>query len=69
MDARGIEDVLVLFKAGDYFINDTVRLGEPDSGAGTPAAEIGVDLSDKGWPGTESVTYRGALPPEDSRSQ
>ena len=33
MDAKGTEDVLVLFKAGDYFINDTVRLGKQDSGA------------------------------------
>jgi len=33
MDAKGTEDVLVLFKAGDYFINDTVRFGKQDSGA------------------------------------
>ena len=44
MDAKPTEDVLVLFKAGDYFINHTVRLGKQDSGAngiGTkPAAPI-----------------------------
>ena len=33
MDTKGTEDVSVLFKAGDYFINDTVRFGEQDSGA------------------------------------
>jgi len=33
MDAKGTDDVLVLFKAGDYFINDTVRFGKQDSGA------------------------------------
>ncbi|MBC8869323.1 MAG: right-handed parallel beta-helix repeat-containing protein [Planctomycetes bacterium] len=32
VDAKGTEDVLVLFKAGDYFINDTVRFAKQDSG-------------------------------------
>ncbi|MHC4404924.1 MAG: right-handed parallel beta-helix repeat-containing protein [Planctomycetota bacterium] len=33
MDARGTEEVSVLFKAGDYFIADTVSFGKQDSGA------------------------------------
>jgi len=33
MDKNGPEDVLVLFKAGDYFINNTVRFGREDSGS------------------------------------
>jgi len=33
MDKNGPQDVLVLFKAGDYFIDNTVRFGRKDSGA------------------------------------
>ena len=33
IDARGTEEVSVLFKAGDYFIADTVIFGKRDSGA------------------------------------
>lgn len=33
MDKNRTEDVLVLFKAGDYFIDNTVRFGKEDSGA------------------------------------
>ena len=32
IDAKRTEDIVVLFKAGDYFINDTVRFGKHDSG-------------------------------------
>jgi hypothetical protein len=32
-DKNGSQDVLVLFKAGDYFIDNTVRFGRRDSGA------------------------------------
>ena len=34
MDKNGSQDVLVLFKAGDYFIDNTVRFGKEDSGVG-----------------------------------
>ena len=34
MDKNGLQDVLVLFKAGAYFIENTVRFGREDSGAG-----------------------------------
>jgi hypothetical protein len=33
MDKKGPQDVLVLFKAGDYFIDKTVRFGREDSGS------------------------------------
>jgi parallel beta-helix repeat protein len=33
MHTNSTQDFVVLFKAGDYFINDTVRFGEQDSGA------------------------------------
>jgi hypothetical protein len=33
MDKNGPQDVLVLFKAGDYFIDNTVRFGREDSGS------------------------------------
>ena len=33
MGARGTEEVSVLFKAGDYYITDTVSFGKQDSGA------------------------------------
>ena len=33
MDKNGTQDVLVLFKAGDYFIDHTLRFGRKDSGA------------------------------------
>jgi hypothetical protein len=33
MDRTKNEDVLVLFKAGDYFVGDTVRFGKEDSGS------------------------------------
>jgi len=33
MDKTGLQDVLVLFKAGDYFIENTVRFGREDSGS------------------------------------
>ena len=32
MDKNRTQDVVVLFKAGDYFIDETVRFGEQDSG-------------------------------------
>ncbi len=34
MDKSSSQDVLVLFKAGDYFIENTVRFGMEDSGSG-----------------------------------
>jgi len=33
IDKNGSQDVLVLFKAGDYFIDNTVRFGREDSGS------------------------------------
>jgi hypothetical protein len=33
MDKNGSRDVLVLFKAGDYFIDNTVHFGREDSGS------------------------------------
>ena len=35
MDKDGTRDILVLFKAGDYFIDKTVRFGSEDSGSGS----------------------------------
>jgi len=34
MGRNGAQDILVLFKAGDYFIDDTIRFGRQDSGSG-----------------------------------
>ena len=47
MDKNGTQEVLVLFKAGDYFIDNTVRFGREDSGAsGNPV--IYKNWGDKG---------------------
>jgi len=44
MDKSGSEGVVVLFKAGDYFIEETVRFGKEDSGAaGKPVIYKNLD--------------------------
>jgi hypothetical protein len=53
MDRSGTRDVVVLFKAGDYFIDSTVRFGRKDSGTN------GGRITYKNWDEKGSANFIG----------
>ena len=53
MDKNGSQDILVLFKAGDYFIDNTVRFGREDSGSS------GSQVIYKNWGEKGSANFIG----------
>ena len=60
LDKNGTQDILVLFKVGDYFIENTVRFGREDSGSS------GSRVIYKNWDKKGSARFIGGQPNQET---